>query len=214
MNNSRFDIYLNSLERDLPDYLESIRLEAEKLYVPIIRRSELPVIGMFLKLLKPKKILELGAGIGFSALYMDYILKGNVSITTIEKYDKYINVLDNNLKKHNINNSIKYIHDDALNFIKNNQSKYDLIFLDFAKGQYLVAFDYLDKILNDGGVIISDNILIGGDILLSKYSVKHRNRTMHSRMRKYMERLYSDNNYTNLTIPLGDGIVVSYKEIK
>ena len=214
MNNSRFDIYLNSLERDLPDYLESIRLEAEKLYVPIIRRSELPVIGMFLKLLKPKKILELGAGIGFSALYMDYILKGNVSITTIEKYDKYINVLDNNLKKHNINKSIKYIHDDALNFIKNNQSKYDLIFLDFAKGQYLVAFDYLDKILNDGGVIISDNILIGGDILLSKYSVKHRNRTMHSRMRKYMERLYSDNNYTNLTIPLGDGIVVSYKEIK
>lgn len=214
MNNSRFDIYLNSLERDLPDYLESIRLEAEKLYVPIIRRSELPVIGMFLKLLKPKRILELGAGIGFSALYMDHILKGNVNITTIEKYDKYIKVLDNNLKKHNISNSIKYIHDDALNFIKNNQSKYDLIFLDFAKGQYLVAFDYLDKILNDGGVIISDNILIGGDILLSKYSVKHRNRTMHSRMRKYMERLYSDNNYTNLTIPLGDGIVVSYKEIK
>ena len=212
MDNSRFDIYINSLQNDLPDYLENIISEAEELCVPIIRRSELPVLSIILKMIKPKNILELGSGIGFSSLFMDSILNGKAKITTIEKYDKYIEILKQNLKKYNTNNNIKFIYGDAIDIVKEIDSKYDLIFLDFAKGQYINVFEYLDKILNDGGVIISDNILIDGDLLLSKYSVKHRNRTIHSRMREYMKKIYSNNNYTNLSIPLGDGILVSYKE--
>jgi predicted O-methyltransferase YrrM len=87
-----------------------------------------------------------------------------------------------------------------------------MIFMDAAKGQYIHFFENALRLLSDGGVLISDNILQDGDILESRYGVERRNRTIHSRMREYLYTIKHHEQLTTAIVPIGDGVAISVKK--
>ena len=88
---------------------------------------------------------------------------------------------------------------------------YDLIFMDAAKGQYLNFFDNVMRLLRKGGILVSDNVLQDGDIIQSRFAVRRRDRTIHSRMRDYLYALTHDDRLSTVILPMGDGVTVSVR---
>ena len=88
---------------------------------------------------------------------------------------------------------------------------YDFIFMDAAKGQYIHFLPETLRLLEPGGVMISDNVLQEGDIIESHYAVERRNRTIYKRMREYLYELTHRKDLVTAVLPVGDGITVSTK---
>ena len=104
---------------------------------------------------------------------------------------------------------------DAVNIMSSAEGrKYDLIFMDAAKGQYIHYMPEAVRLLADGGILMSDNVLQDGDIIESRFAVERRNRTIHSRMRDYLYELKHSNVLETSIIPLGDGVALSIKKKK
>ena len=89
--------------------------------------------------------------------------------------------------------------------------KYDLIFIDAAKAQYINYLPVCKKMLCDGGLLVSDNVLFDGDIVLSRFAVRRRDRTIHARMREYLRAVSEDEELVTTILPVGDGMTVSVK---
>ena len=92
------------------------------------------------------------------------------------------------------------------------RNPYDFIFMDAAKGQYIHFFDDVLRLLAEGGILVSDNVLQDGDIIESHYAVTRRNRTIHKRMREYLYELTHNEQLTTAVLPVGDGVTVSVKK--
>ena len=88
---------------------------------------------------------------------------------------------------------------------------YDLVFIDAAKGQYPQYLKEAVRLTHKGSVILADNILQNGDILESKFSVERRDRTIHKRLREYLDRASSDSRLATSIIPIGDGVSLSVR---
>ena len=208
----KFETFINSLDDDLPDYLIELEEFGRSNDIPIIRHSSLQYLRTILKIIKPKKILELGSAIGFSALYMNYILDNNADIVTIEKDEKSYKIAKKNFEKYDTSKNINIVLDDGVDYLNTNTKKYDFIFLDFAKAQYIEVFEDMNRCLNTGGIIFSDNVLNDGDILNSKQIITHRNRTIHTKLRQYLNSLYKTKGLSTMTIPTKSGISITVKE--
>ena len=92
--------------------------------------------------------------------------------------------------------------------------RFDFIFMDAAKGQYIHYMPEAVRLLSDGGILMSDNVLQDGDIIESRFAVERRNRTIHSRMRDYLYELKHSDVLETSIIPLGDGVALSIKKKK
>lgn len=206
----RIETYINSLGGDFPDYLLEIEKEALSEHVPIIRKSMQEIMKYLMITKKPERILEIGTAVGFSALLMREYAK-NAKIITIEKVPKRIEKAKENLKKYDKNNSIILIEEDAITALKSLNQTFDFVFLDAAKGQYMNFMDDILKLVDKGGIIVSDNVLQDGDIVQSRYAVTRRNRTIHSRMREYLYYLTHCDELTTIVLPVGDGLTISTK---
>ena len=90
--------------------------------------------------------------------------------------------------------------------------KFDMIFIDAAKGQYNNYFNDIISKLKTGGILISDNVLQDGDIVNSRYAVTRRNRTIHSRMREYLYMITHNDMVDTIVLPVGDGVTISIKK--
>ena len=101
---------------------------------------------------------------------------------------------------------------DAADILKELQESYDLIFMDAAKGQYIHFLDDVLRLMKPGSVLVSDNVLQGGDIIESHYAVERRNRTIYKRMREYLYELKHNDKLLTSVIPLGDGVTVSVRK--
>ena len=140
---------------------------------------------------------------------------GDCKITTIEKYEKRIPAAKENFKRAGLEERIEFIEGDAadvLSELADSGRKYDLIFMDAAKGQYLNFLENVLRLLNDGGMLVSDNVLREGDIIESRFAVTRRNRTIHARMREYLYALTHDERLETVILPVGDGVTVSVKQ--
>ena len=208
----RIVTFINSLDTQNSDILESIEKEALDTYVPIIRKEMQSFLKVLLKMQKPMSILEVGTAVGFSALLMsDYMPEGG-HITTIENYDKRIPIARNNFKRAGKEDVITLIEGDANIVMKDLEGEYDFIFMDAAKGQYINYFPHVMRLLKKGGLLVSDNVLQDGDIIESRYAVERRNRTIHARMREYLYELKHNEELITSIIPLGDGVALSFKK--
>lgn len=207
----RMVAFINAFDKGNTPFLDQIEKEAIADDVPIIRRDMQSFLKMFLALTKPKKILEVGTAIGFSALLMSEYSEADTIITTIEKYEKRIPIAKANFERAGKSDQIKLIEGDAIEVLKELEEPYDLIFMDAAKGQYINFLPDILRLLPTGGVLISDNVLQDGDIIESRYAVTRRNRTIHSRMREYLYELKHHPQLETAILAVGDGITVSVK---
>ena len=112
--------------------------------------------------------------------------RSNMQVTTIEKYEKRIPIARENFRRAGRENQITLLEGDAADILKELQESYDLIFMDAAKGQYIHFLDDVLRLSKPGSVLVSDNVLQGGDIIESHYAVERRNRTIYKRMREYL----------------------------
>ena len=218
----RTEIFIESLNEGNTEFLDNLEAEANRDNVPIIRKSMQRFLKLMLELKKPKNILEVGTAVGFSAILMAQYSQSDCHITTIEKYEKRIPVAKENFLKSGFNDKITLIEGDAkdiLNELLENENgddkfagRYDMIFMDAAKGQYINFLPNAIKLLKKGGVLITDNVLQDDTVIQSKFTVVRRDRTIHKRMREYIRALMQSDELTTDILQLGDGISVSVKK--
>ena len=208
----RMVTFINSLETENSEILETIEKEALETFVPIIRKEMQSFMKVLLAIQKPLNILEVGTAVGFSALLMSEYAPEECRITTIEKYEKRIPIAKANFRRAGKEDKITLLEGDALEILKGLEEKYDFIFMDAAKAQYINYMPEVIRLLEKGGVLVSDNVLQDGDIIESRFAVERRNRTIHSRMREYLYRLKHEEQLLTSIIPLGDGVAISTKK--
>jgi predicted O-methyltransferase YrrM len=219
--------FIDNFYKKSSDKLEDFRIECELDHIPIIRRETEAFIINLLKLSRPKNILEIGTGAGFSATIFAKCLNSihgaeDFHITTLEMIDKRIEAAKSNFNKFGINDNIHIIPGDAtesLNRLTEEMSsfddgdKFDFVFIDCAKSRYKEFFINALKITSSGGVIVCDNVLLSGRTASDKFITKHRDKTSTLRMREFIDFLKESNNYrssfTSSLFNIGDGIIVA-----
>lgn len=209
----RIVTFINSLDTKNSEILETIESEARAADVPIIRREMQSFLRVLLMIQRPGKILEVGTAVGFSALLMSDAAP-ECRITTIENYEKRIPIARENFRRAGKEGQITLIEGDAAEVMKGLEGPYDFIFMDAAKAQYIHYLPEVMRLLDEGGVLVSDNVMQDGDVIESRFAVERRNRTIHARMREYLYELKHNEELTTSVIPLGDGVAVSVKKGK
>ena len=207
----RMGAFIDAMDRGNTPFLDEIEKQAIETRVPVIRRSMQSLLKFLLAYAKPKKILEVGTAIGFSALLMCEYGPGGCHVTTIEKYEKRIPVARNNFKRSGREEQITLLEGDASDVLKELEGAYDLIFMDAAKGQYIHFLPEVLRLLAPGGLLVSDNVLQDGDIIESRFAVTRRNRTIHARMRDYLYQLKHTPGLETVILPVGDGVTLTTK---
>lgn len=205
--------YINSLEKENSPVLEEIEKEARKDGVPIIRKEMESFLRVMLSIKKPMRILELGTAVGYSAILMSECINEKGQIITIENYDKRIPIAKENIKKAGRENVIKLLEGDAMEIMPTLESdQFDFVFMDAAKAQYIHFLPEVLRLMKKDGVLITDNVLQEGDLIQSKYVVRRRDRTIHKRMREYLEVVKNHPQLETTIVPIGDGITMSVKK--
>ena len=208
----RMVTYINSLDMGNTPLLNEIEREAKADLVPVIRKEMQSFLKVLLAIHRPLRVLEVGTAVGFSALLFCEYGPENMQVTTIEKYEKRIPIARENFRRAGRENQITLLDGDAADILKELQEPYDLIFMDAAKGQYIHFLDDVLRLMKPGSILISDNVLQGGDIIESHYAVERRNRTIYKRMREYLYELKHNDKLLTSVIPLGDGVTVSVRK--
>lgn len=155
--------------------------------------------------------MEVGTGHRIFRAPYERAMPDGCTITTIEKYEKRIPMALNNFRKAGMENRIRLLEGDASDILKTLKGPYDFIFMDAAKGQYIHFLEDVLRLMPNGGVLVSDNVLQDGDVIESRYAVTRRDRTIHSRMREYLYTLKHTEGLETSVIPIGDGVTVSVK---
>ena len=208
----RLVTYINSLDRGNTAILDTIEREALDSYVPIIRKEMQSFLKLLLAMQKPKRILEVGTAVGFSAILMTEYNPYPCELVTIENYEKRIPIARENFVRAGKEKQITLIEGDATEVLKTLDEPFDMIFMDAAKGQYINFMPDILRLLKKDGVLVSDNVLQDGDIIESHFVVTRRNRTIHKRMREYLYAITHDEELTTSILPMGDGVTISVKK--
>lgn len=191
--------------------IEKLKEYALENYIPIVRDETSLKLIEECKKLKPKNILEIGTAIGYSGLLM--LENCDATLYTIEKNEERFKEAEHTFKECKFSNRVKQFLGDAYNVLQElskDSLKFDLIFLDGPKGQYIKYLPYLKSMLNIGGEIFADNVLMHG--LIENYDqVTHKNRTMVRNMKKFNETILGDEDFTSQMYEIEDGFIIAYK---
>ena len=208
----RMRTYLNSLDMGNTPFLEELERQALEDRVPIIRKEMQSFLKMMLTATKPASILEVGTAVGFSTLLMCEYGRPDLKVTTIENYEKRIPIARENFRRAGREPQICFLNGDAGEILGELEGTYDLIFMDAAKGQYIHWLPDVLRLMHEGSILISDNVLQEGNLIESHYLVERRNRTIYKRMREYLYELKHDLRLETSILTLGDGVAVSVKK--
>ena len=205
--------YLDSLIPDRGEFLTELRRKSalEESYAPIVQKSTEQLIVTLLKLIKPKRVLEVGTAVGYSAILMADNLPGDSTIVTIERYKKHADIAVDNIFASGYEKKIKVIEGEAAEVLHWLDGSFDFIFLDAAKGQYIEFLPDILRLLKSGGVLLSDNILYHG-MIEDEDKVERRKITIVKRLHMYLEEIMSNEQLTTSIIPIGDGVALSVKK--
>lgn len=210
----RMTAYIQSLEMPESGICGRMRKEAIQEGVPIIRVETASLLRLLIHMNQPKRILEVGTAIGYSAILMSECMPAGSTITTIEKYEPRIPVAKANIRQAGKEDCITLLEGDALEIMKQLDGSYDFIFMDAAKGQYIHFLPEVLRLLPVGGLLVSDNVLQDGDVVESRFAVTRRNRTIHSRMREYLYTLKHHEELQTAVLSVGDGVTISCRLAK
>ena len=187
--------------------LLKIKEKALEEHIPIIMDDTLEVIDKELKNLKPTKILEIGTAVGYSAMCFSEYLGENGKIDTIERDEERIKEAKINIKKVGVEDKINSYEGDAVEILPTLNEKYDMIFIDAAKGKYPFFLNEALRMLADNGVIFADNILYKGYVM-SDYN-KHKQRTAVRNLREYIYQVTNNEHLETQILDVGDGLAIT-----
>lgn len=188
--------------------LKVIKEKALEEHIPIIMDDTLEVIDTYLKEMKPKRILEIGTAVGYSAICFSKYLAEDGIIDTIERDEERIADAKRNIKEMDLNNKINIYEGDAVEILPNLNNKYDMVFIDAAKGKYTFFLEQSLRMLNKKGIIFADNILYKGYVL-SDYN-KHKQRTAVRNLREYIKQTTENAELETQILEVGDGLAITH----
>ena len=208
--NNKIEDYIRKNSSKEPDILKDLNKET---YLKVLNPRMLSghIQGRFLsiitKLIKPKKILEIGTYTGYSAICMAEGLIENGIIHTIDINEELISIQNKYFAKSKCNNSIIQHVGDARNIIKSINEKFDLVFLDADKENYIEYYELVIEKVKKGGLIIADNVLWTGKVVepekdddqLTQYLID------------FNKMINEDDRVENIILPLRDGLNVILK---
>ncbi len=175
--------------------------------VPIIMDDTLEVIAKILDEIKPKKILEIGTAVGYSAICFSEYLQENGKIDTIERDTERVKEARKNIKKAEVEEKINIYEGDAVEILPTLNDEYDVVFIDAAKGKYPFFLNQALRMIKPGGVIFADNILYKGYVM-SDYN-KHKQRTAVRNLREYIAEITNNEKLETEILEVGDGLAIS-----
>ena len=187
--------------------LKKIKEKALEEHIPIIMDDTLEVIEKYLKDNKPKKMLEIGTAVGYSAICFTEFLSEEGIIDTIEREHARVIEAKENIKKAEVEGKINIYEGDAVEILPTLEGKYDAIFIDAAKGKYPFFLKESLRMLADDGIIFADNILYKGYVL-SDYN-KHKQRTAVRNLREYIKETTEDERLDTKILEVGDGLAIT-----
>lgn len=187
--------------------IKQIKQKALDNHIPIIMDDTLDEVSKILKELKPNKILEIGTAVGYSAICFSEFLSENGRIDTIERDIERVEEAKINVKSMKLENKINIIAGDAVGILPTLNEKYDMIFIDAAKGKYPFFLEQALRLINEKGVIIADNILYKGYVM-SDYN-KHKQRTAVRNLREYISKIQENPLLETKILEVGDGLAIS-----
>ena len=184
-----------------------IKNNALEEHIPIIMDDTLEVISKILTEKKPKRILEIGTAVGYSAICFTKFLDNEGIIDTIEREHDRVSEANENIKKVGVENRINIIEGDAVEILPTLNQKYDAVFIDAAKGKYPFFLKESLRMLNKDGIIFADNILYKGYVM-SDYN-KHKQRTAVRNLREYIKLVTENPKLKTEILEVGDGLAIS-----
>ena len=187
--------------------LEKIKQKALENHIPIIMDDTLEYIYELYKNKSINSILEIGTAVGYSAICFTNILKKEGFIDTIERDLKRIEEAKKNIKKAEVEEKINIIFGDAVEILPTINKKYDMVFIDAAKGKYPLFLKEALRMLKEDGIILADNILYKGYVM-SDYN-KHKQRTAVRNLREYIKEVTENPNLETEILEIGDGLAVT-----
>ncbi|MBP3766314.1 MAG: O-methyltransferase [Bacilli bacterium] len=177
--------------------------------IPIMMKDGIEFLTNYIKENNVKNILEIGSAIGYSAIRMA-LVSSDIYVTTIERDETRYNEAIKNIKEANLGNQINIILDDAFNV--DIDFKFDLIFIDAAKAQYIKFFEKFKNNLSSDGVIVSDNLKFHGLVDTTEHIESRNVRQLVRKLKNYIDFLENNKEFETTFYDLGDGVAVSRKK--
>ncbi len=202
------EAYLRSLPSSMPENLMEFEDEVRKAGYPVSSPAAMEMLIFLCRLHQPKRILEIGTCVGFSSLVMAAVCPG-VLLDTIERNPAMIPEATANFARFGKDN-ITLFEGDAAVILPHLTGPYDMIYLDAAKGQYPTYLPQCIRLLREGGVLISDDVLFRGQVSAGKPDC-HRNQTIVNRLDEYLNVLKNHPQLTTTVLPISDGLSISVK---
>ena len=187
--------------------LNIIKEKALNEHIPIIMDDTLEYIYELYNDKKISSILEIGTAVGYSAICFTKFLSDDGIIDTIERDKQRIEEAKLNIKKAEVEKQINIISGDAVEILPTINKKYDMVFIDAAKGKYPIFLEHALRLLKNDGIILADNILYKGYVM-SDYN-KHKQRTAVRNLREYIKETTEDPNLITEILEIGDGLAIS-----
>ena len=187
--------------------LKKIKDKALENHIPIIMDDTLEVISKIMKENEIKSILEIGTAVGYSAICFSKYIAEEGFIDTIERDEERIKEAKKNVKDMGLQEKINIYEGDAVEILPTLNKKYDMVFIDAAKGKYPFFLKESLRMLNQNGIIFADNILYKGYVM-SDYN-KHKQRTAVRNLREYIKEVTENPNIDTEILDVGDGLAIS-----
>lgn len=186
--------------------LKKIKELALENHIPIIMDDTLEVIEKVLKEENPKRILEIGTAVGYSASCFVRVCP-DVIVDTIELNEERYNEALVNLKNIGIENNVNVYLGNAVEILPTLNNNYDIVFIDANKGKYPVFLQEAIRMINNNGLIIADNVLYKGYVM-SDYN-KHKQRTAVRHLREYLKEATENEMLETEILEVGDGLAIT-----
>ena len=197
--------YNDTLDQEIKEILSYARAN----YIPVLLEDTAKLLFNLAYKLQPKNMLEIGTAIGYSGTLLLSASKTN--LTTIENFDSNFDLAKKHFESAGLSNNVNMLFGDAYDVLcdLNTQGKkYDFIFLDGPKGQYIKYLPILKQMLTDGGVLVSDNVHFKGMVFWEGV-IPHRKRTIVVNLRKFLQTIKDDPDFEWKELKIGDGVMIS-----
>ena len=216
ITNEKVTEYINSLYKPMNDKLGELRIKAETDRVPIILRDTETLLLNILRMTRPKKMLEIGAAVGYSSACFATCSQ-NLKVDTIERDEQLYEIAIKNLQELKLSDRVNVINGDACQVMAGLEEKiaakqttaYDMVFIDASKSHYREFWDCAIKLCHKDSIIICDNVLLKASTVSDEFDPKGRHKTNIKKMRVFLEYITSLEEVSTSVIPVGDGLSIS-----